>query len=169
LCHSSFEANFIRYLIYINKNYVFHPKTFDIGFKSYTPDFYIIDEDEYIELKGFKTEEIEKKYQYIQNNFIKNLKVIYQNDFYKLLVNSKLINVISNLELKYEDSIKYLEKQYYKRCIGCNEYFLIGKVTKNSKKKTYCNSLCANKHKWHMKNLNDNVYIKEGENWILKM
>ena len=54
---SKWEANYARYLNQMEINWEYEPKTFwfeDIrsGTTSYTPDFYLVDSDEWVEVKG---------------------------------------------------------------------------------------------------------------------
>ena len=55
---SCFEADYARYLNLIGKKFVYCYKTFEIKIKGnkithYTPDFYLVDEGKFIELKGY--------------------------------------------------------------------------------------------------------------------
>lgn len=52
-CDSSYEVMYANYLIKNNINFEYHNKTFKLkdGMR-YTPDFYLTDTDEYIEIKG---------------------------------------------------------------------------------------------------------------------
>jgi hypothetical protein len=73
----------LRYVQYLDKNkinwrqctesfiYQFENKT-----RKYYPDFYLIDQDLYIETKGFKTPQDEAKW----SQFPKNIKVLYEID-----------------------------------------------------------------------------------------
>ncbi|MDP3900762.1 MAG: hypothetical protein Q8Q38_00235 [bacterium] len=51
--YSRWEANVARLFSYLGIRWVFQPKTFDIGSQMYTPDFYLPEEDTYIEVKNF--------------------------------------------------------------------------------------------------------------------
>jgi hypothetical protein len=55
---SRWEANIARYLTFTKRRWVYEPTTFWFlsvkrGVRSYTPDFYLPDEDVYIEVKGY--------------------------------------------------------------------------------------------------------------------
>ncbi len=55
---SAWEANYARYLNFANIKWEYEPKTFWFegikrGCRSYTPDFYLPEEDRYVEVKGW--------------------------------------------------------------------------------------------------------------------
>jgi len=78
VCRSSWEINYARILKFNNEDYVYEKTTFKLNKgDSYTPDFYIKNTNEYIEIKGYFTEKFNKKF----NRFIKeypkiNIKII---------------------------------------------------------------------------------------------
>lgn len=83
--HSRWEANFARVLNYQDIQWEYEPKTFDLGTQNYTPDFYLPDTDEYIEVKNFlwKYSEIrDKKFRELYPNT--RLKMILKEDYLKL-------------------------------------------------------------------------------------
>lgn len=51
--HSRWEANYARVLNYLGVKWEYEPKTFDLETQNYTPDFYLPNTDEYIEVKNF--------------------------------------------------------------------------------------------------------------------
>ena len=63
VCRSSWEANFCRVLNHMNIKYDFEPKTFTLSNgQSYTPDFYIHDNNGYyVEVKGYFDEKKKEK------------------------------------------------------------------------------------------------------------
>lgn len=81
-CRSGFEVFYANYLIINNINFEYESKCFvlDKG-KRYTPDFYLIDEDKYIEIKGsFK---VNKSHQRENIEIFKKyykLDILYWND-----------------------------------------------------------------------------------------
>jgi hypothetical protein len=91
---SRLEANYARILKYSNVKYKYEPKTFNLLGGRYTPDFYLSETNEYIELKGrpLRLDRVEQFHQTYPN--IK-LTVIYQdskewkdlNKQYKTLLN----------------------------------------------------------------------------------
>ena len=55
---SAWEANYARYLNFAKIKWEYEPKTFWFdgikrGSRSYTPDFYLPEEDRYVEIKGW--------------------------------------------------------------------------------------------------------------------
>lgn len=62
-CRSGFEVIYANYLIQNNIDFKYEPKTFKLdNGKRYTPDFYLINENKYIEIKGsFKVNESHQK------------------------------------------------------------------------------------------------------------
>lgn len=93
-CRSNWEANYIRYLLWIGRKYKYEPKKFVITFLNrekgtYTPDF-LVDGKEWHELKGWETRTEIKKWklfqeQYPNENFVfinrnkyKNIEKLYK-------------------------------------------------------------------------------------------
>ena len=98
---SSFEADYARYLNHIGVVFKYEPRTFRLKNRAYTPDFYIISEDKYIELKGYiKGYNNLKSVKKIKKQGI-NCEVIFMNNFYKMLEKQQLRHKIKNLE-KYD-------------------------------------------------------------------
>ena len=53
MCRSGYEVIYANYLIQNNINFQYEPKCFKLdNGKRYTPDFYLVDTDEWIEIKG---------------------------------------------------------------------------------------------------------------------
>lgn len=78
---SAWEANYARYLNYINVEWDFEPKTFIFeqikrGTRSYTPDFYLTEEDRWIEVKGWFSSKDKTK--------LKRFKKYYPKEFKKI-------------------------------------------------------------------------------------
>jgi len=96
---SRWEANYARLLNYLKINWEYESKTFDLGYQNYTPDFYLPDSDEYVEVKNFLW-----KYSKIRDkNFRKlypdiKLKLILSEDYLKL--QNKYAKLIKNWEYK---------------------------------------------------------------------
>jgi len=84
---SSFEADYARYLKYNNIKYKYQCKTFEIQennrIRKYTPDFFI-NEDKFIELKGYAQNNNEKYANKI------GAQIIYMDDFYDMIKEKKL-------------------------------------------------------------------------------
>jgi hypothetical protein len=64
--HGTWELKYAQYLDSLNINWVRNKDSFKYFFEGkeryYTPDFYLIDSDEYIEIKGYKTEKDDAKW-----------------------------------------------------------------------------------------------------------
>ncbi len=93
--HSRWEANYARVLNYLNVRWEYEPKTFDLETQNYTPDFYLPDSNEYVEVKNFlwkyskvRDEKFRKLYPKIKLQLL--LKEDYlklQNKYAKFIVN----------------------------------------------------------------------------------
>ena len=66
-CRSTWEANLARTLIHDNILYFYEPKKFYFDGFSYTPDIYIPELDWWIEIKGFMSEDAERKIKAFRN------------------------------------------------------------------------------------------------------
>jgi hypothetical protein len=111
---SSFEADYARYCNFIERSFEYQSKTFQLNVsgtnRSYTPDFYHSDKNEFTELKSVKFNP-ESKFSSKMNANINSvyalketgiqINILYMNDFYKMLIDQKLLNVIPNIEHKY--------------------------------------------------------------------
>lgn len=51
--HSRWEANIARLYRYLGIEWMYEPKTFNIGSQTYTPDFYLPSDNTYVEIKNF--------------------------------------------------------------------------------------------------------------------
>ena len=81
---SSWELKYCKWLdensINWKRNSLRFPYKYKGKVKNYIPDFYLIDEDTYIEVKGYKTDKDDAKWKYFPNE----LKVLYGNDLLQL-------------------------------------------------------------------------------------
>ena len=81
---SSYELEYAKWLdknkIKWIKNKIKFPYIFEGKERYYIPDFYLPDTDEYIEIKGFKTDKDDAKWKY----FPYSLKVLYRHDLNEL-------------------------------------------------------------------------------------
>ena len=81
--HGTWELKFAQYLDLNNIKWIRPREKFKYFYDNkeryYTPDFYLIDLDVYIEIKGFKTKKDEAKW--VQ--FPKKLKILFKNDLIK--------------------------------------------------------------------------------------
>lgn len=82
-CRSSWEVNFARTLRYLNINYEYESRTFNLNKgDSYTPDFYLKDFDLYIEVKGYMTNKFKEKFIRFKKEYSKvNILVIDETIF----------------------------------------------------------------------------------------
>lgn len=74
--HGSWELAYAKYLDSQNVNWIRNKQQFKYFYNdawhNYTPDFYLVDEDTYIEIKGYKTQKDDAKW----NQFPKDKKLI---------------------------------------------------------------------------------------------
>ena len=76
-CRSSYEVFYANYLILNNIDFEYEPEVFKLAEgKRYTPDFYIKNEDLYIEIKGIRYDILDKGNQQEKFNMFKNIKNI---------------------------------------------------------------------------------------------
>ncbi|GEM_PF-5773569 len=90
-CRSKWEANYCRFLLWLNRKYQYEPKTFIItlpsGIKAtYTPDF-LVDGKEWHELKGWENRSELKKWKFFQEQYPNEKFVFINKDKYKNLKN----------------------------------------------------------------------------------
>ena len=109
---SSLEADYARYCIHNNVKFEYEKEVFTISLgekvRHYTPDFYLPDSKEFVELKGLRQSENLFSKMLNSNSEAReelkrqglNIKVIYMNDFYEMLRQTGLWEVIPNLENK---------------------------------------------------------------------
>ncbi|MDP2838048.1 MAG: hypothetical protein Q8O53_02105 [Candidatus Moranbacteria bacterium] len=99
---SRWEANYARVLNFLGKKWIHQPRTFQLQSQKYTPDFYLPDEDAYIEIKNFFSE--------YSLNRDRQFREIYPD--LKLIVISK--KEYSVLEEQYAKKIKEWEYKHSK-------------------------------------------------------
>ena len=86
---SSWEANIARYYNYLGIKWEYEPKTFIFqnitrGSVSYTPDFYLPDEDKWIEVKGWMDSKSKTKLKRFEKQYpeeYKKLQIIQQKEY----------------------------------------------------------------------------------------
>ena len=83
---SSWEANYCRYLLFKNRLYFYEPKTFELpNGKTYTPDFYLVDRNIFVEIKGWMTKKSKNKIALFREIYPKlKLKIIDEDEYTKL-------------------------------------------------------------------------------------
>lgn len=84
-----FRSNWeVQYAKYLDKNkisWLYESKTFDLGNTTYTPDFYLPKTNEYIEIKGYKTDIFKNKIRKFKNQYRDiNIKILNQKELKQL-------------------------------------------------------------------------------------
>jgi len=147
-CRSSWEANFARILKHVGINYKYEPKTFKLNKgDSYTPDFYVVDFDLYVEIKGWETPKFKEKFKRFKQEYPKqNILLINQQIYYYL--KEKWGNKINweaegrlKKNFKYKESkikkitiTNYNPKQVYNLSVEDDDSFVVnGIVVHNTK------------------------------------
>jgi len=116
---SALEADFARYCNWTNKKWTYEYKTFQFemnGYtRAYTPDFYLPDEDKYIETKAKRRD---SKYDanlaaaaILKRDHGVNIEVVFMRPFYKDLKERQLFYVIPHLEFRDYAGTKWLSYQ----------------------------------------------------------
>ena len=116
---SALEADFARYCNWSNKKWIYEHKTFQFemnGYiRSYTPDFYLPDEDKYIETKAKRRD---SKYDanlaaaaLLKKDHNVNIEVVFMRPFYKSLREKNIFWEIPNLEFRNYPGTKWLAYQ----------------------------------------------------------
>lgn len=118
---SSWEANFVRVLNLYKINFKFEPTVFPFpikrGTKGYTPDFYLSDHDEWIEIKGYLDDKSKTKLKrfkrYFPDEFEKLTCVIskYSSDAKSFLFDLEVANIIFYEDIRdsYSNFLIYWE------------------------------------------------------------
>jgi hypothetical protein len=121
---SSFEADYARYCIYKNIRFEYEKNVFEAEVdgkkRFYTPDFFLPDSNEFIELKGVReSENIFSKMLNSNSASRESLKsknveirVVYMNDFYSMLKSLDIYDKIPNLENKNYGRTAHLIKTH---------------------------------------------------------
>ena len=82
---SRWEANFARIMNLLNIKWIFQPKTFDLKYQKYTPDFYLPQYNSYIEIKNFLSDYSLKRDQGFRSLYPKEkLILILKEDYLRL-------------------------------------------------------------------------------------
>ena len=82
---SSYEMKYAKYLDNQGIKWLYESKTFDLGNTTYTPDFYLPNKNQYIEIKGYWRKGIKEKF----NLF----KILYPQINIKIIMKEDLINL----------------------------------------------------------------------------
>jgi len=102
--YSRWEANYARLLNYLGIKWEYQPKTFDLETQNYTPDFYLPDEDRFVEIKNFLwkySKERDKKFRKLYPDV--KLTLLLKKDYLKL--ENKYSHLIPNWEYRNSPSI----------------------------------------------------------------
>ncbi len=95
--YSRWEANFARTMNLLKIKWVFQPKTFDLKTQRYTPDFYLPDFNEYVEIKNFLSDYSLNRDREFRQLYPKiKLTLILKEDYLKL--QKKFSSLIQNWE-----------------------------------------------------------------------
>ena len=111
--YSRWEANITRLFNYLGIEWIYQPKTFELGSQNYTPDFYLPEYNIYIEVK----------------NFLWKYSKIRDRKFRKIYPDINLILLLKEDYLKLEEKYSYLIKNWeYKNSpfLGANRILWAG-------------------------------------------
>lgn len=99
-CRSGYEVIYANYLLKNNVDFIYEPKCFKLGNgKRYTPDFYLKNEDKYIEIKGsFKTNDSNQEQNIKLFSLEHNIEILYWKD------------LVTICDLEYKTYEAYLNK-----------------------------------------------------------
>lgn len=84
LFRSYWEANFAKWCDLSNIKWQYEPKMFDLGNTTYTPDFYLLEFDCWIEIKGWENKDFKKKFKKWQKQYKLNNRLLFREDLNKL-------------------------------------------------------------------------------------
>lgn len=82
--HNKWEVIYAKYLDKQGIEWQYEPKTFDLGKTTYTPDFYLPETDEWVEIKDYWRIDIKKKFDLFKKKYNSmNIKIILKKDLEK--------------------------------------------------------------------------------------
>jgi len=82
---STWETKYAKYLDKNNIKWQYEPKAFDLGTTTYRPDFYLLETNEYIEIKGYWREDAKIKFELFKKNYPnQKIKLLMKPDLQKL-------------------------------------------------------------------------------------
>lgn len=81
---SSWELKYAQYLDSKNILWYYEYKTFNLGDTTYTPDFFLIKDKKFIEVKGYMTNNAQIKINRFLEQYNENLEILYKKDLLKL-------------------------------------------------------------------------------------
>ena len=83
--HSTWEVAYAKYLDKKRAKWNYESIHFDLGNSTYTPDFYLMDEDKYIEIKGYWREDAKKKFKKFKRKYPNiNIIILAKKDLEKI-------------------------------------------------------------------------------------
>jgi hypothetical protein len=82
---SGYEIGYAKYLDRNKTKWEYEPKTFDLGYASYTPDFYLPEKQTYVEIKGWmRIKALIKIKEFIKQNPDINYLLLMENDLQEM-------------------------------------------------------------------------------------
>lgn len=81
---SSYELSYAKYLDSKNIFWYYEIETFDLGDTNYTPDFFLIKEEKFIEIKGYMLPKYQEKINKFLEQYPWDLEILYKEDLIKL-------------------------------------------------------------------------------------
>jgi len=132
--YSRWEANIVRLFNYSGIEWIYQPRTFDLGSQNYTPDFYLPEYNIYIEVK----------------NFLWKYSKIRDRKFRKLYPDTSLFLLLKKDYLKLENKYSYLIKnwEYKNSPFKADNRTVIGQVPKRPKGTDCVNAASCRKAGW---------------------
>lgn len=89
---SSWEIAYAKYLDKNNIKWLYESKIFDLGDTTYTPDFYLPETDEYIEIKGWWRDKSKIKFDLFRQKYPKIKIIVITKKEYDILCKNFIIN-----------------------------------------------------------------------------
>ncbi len=84
---SSYEIAYAKYLDEHKILWMYEMETFDLGNTTYTPDFFLLQFEKFIEIKGYMRKESQEKINKFLKQYPWNLEILYKEDLIKLGIN----------------------------------------------------------------------------------
>jgi hypothetical protein len=82
---SSYEKAYAKYLDSGRKDWLYEPCTFDLGNTTYLPDFYLIKDKKFVEIKGYMKESAQKKINLFRGIYPEEkLEVLFKEDLIEM-------------------------------------------------------------------------------------
>jgi len=81
---SSYELAYAKYLDINKILWMYEMETFDLGNTTYTPDFFLIGEEKFIEIKGYMRKECQEKINKFLEQYHLNFEILYKENLLNL-------------------------------------------------------------------------------------